>query len=78
MTSSQPVGQAAFDATQNVVGFLGWECTLQAHIQFFIHQYPQVLLLTGALNLHFAQCESTFGIVKSQIQDLAFLPSETI
>lgn len=54
ITSSQPVGQAAFGATQHVVVFRGCECTSQAHIQFFIHQYPQVLLLKAAFNLLFA------------------------
>ena len=29
-------------AAQNTVGFLACKCTLLAHVQLFIHQYPQV------------------------------------
>ncbi|KAK4830027.1 LOW QUALITY PROTEIN: hypothetical protein QYF61_008365 [Mycteria americana] len=36
--------------TQDTVGFLGCKCTLLAHVQLFIHQYPQVLLRRAALN----------------------------
>jgi len=34
---------AAFDAARATVDLLGCECTLVAHVQLFIHQYPQVL-----------------------------------
>ncbi|KAK4811561.1 hypothetical protein QYF61_016020, partial [Mycteria americana] len=39
-----------FDAAQGMVGFLGRERTLSAHVQLFIHQYPQVFLCRAALN----------------------------
>ena len=41
----QPAGHTVFDAAQDMVGLLGCEHTLVAHIQPFIYQYPQVLLL---------------------------------
>jgi len=47
---SQPAGHAALDAAQDTVGLLGCERTLMAHVQLFIHQYPQVLLDRAALN----------------------------
>jgi len=47
----RPAGHAAGDAAQGMVGFLGCECTLSAHVQLFIHQYPKVLLGRAALNL---------------------------
>lgn len=34
----QPAGPAAFDAAQGMVGPLGCECTLPAHVQPLIHQ----------------------------------------
>ncbi|KAK4815415.1 hypothetical protein QYF61_001403 [Mycteria americana] len=40
----RPAGHASSDAAQDTVGFLGCECTLLAHVQLFVHQYPQVLL----------------------------------
>ncbi|KAK4810749.1 hypothetical protein QYF61_007723 [Mycteria americana] len=47
------------------------QCTLPAHIHFFIHQYPQVLLSKAALNPLIAQPVSMFGIALTQVQDLA-------
>jgi len=46
----RPAGHTAEDAAQDMVGFLGCECTLPAHVLLFIHQYPQVLLGRAALN----------------------------
>ena len=43
-------GHTCFDAVQDMVGLLGCRCTLVAHVQFFIHQYPQVLLGRAAPN----------------------------
>ena len=48
----RPAGHAAFDAAQDMVGLLGWECTLVAHVQLFIPQYPQVLLCRATLHIH--------------------------
>ncbi|KAK4810853.1 LOW QUALITY PROTEIN: hypothetical protein QYF61_008825 [Mycteria americana] len=46
----RPAGHASLYAAQDTVGFLGCERTLPAHVQLFIHQCPQVLLLRAALN----------------------------
>ncbi|KAK4811312.1 LOW QUALITY PROTEIN: hypothetical protein QYF61_024448 [Mycteria americana] len=46
----RPAGHASFDAAQDTVGLLGCERTLPAHVQLFIHQYPQVLFRRAALN----------------------------
>ncbi|KAK4815925.1 LOW QUALITY PROTEIN: hypothetical protein QYF61_010182 [Mycteria americana] len=45
-----PAGHASFDAAQGTVGLLGCECTLLAHVQLLIHQYPQVLFRRAALD----------------------------
>jgi len=47
---------ASFDAAQDMVGFLGCENTLMAHIQLPVHQYSQVffnrtVLLTYPMGL---------------------------
>ncbi|PKU41108.1 hypothetical protein llap_8578 [Limosa lapponica baueri] len=52
---SRPAGHASFDAGQDVVGFLGCQCTLLAHVEVLIHQHPQVLLLRAALQPFSAQ-----------------------
>ena len=36
-------GHASFNAAQDLIGFLGCEDTLLAHIQLATHRYPQVL-----------------------------------
>lgn len=40
----QSSGHAAYDAAQYMIGFLGCNHVLAAHVQFFICVYPQVLL----------------------------------
>ncbi|KAK4822221.1 hypothetical protein QYF61_011862, partial [Mycteria americana] len=67
----RPAGHAAFDAAQDMVGFLGCEHTLQAHVQLFIHQYPQVLLRRAALNPFIPQPVLIPGVVLTQVQDFA-------
>ncbi|KAK4810201.1 hypothetical protein QYF61_011795 [Mycteria americana] len=67
----QPAGHAAFDAAQDMVGFLGCECTLLAHVQLFIHQYPQVLLCRAALNPFIPQPLLIPGLAPTKLQDLA-------
>ncbi|KAK4831029.1 LOW QUALITY PROTEIN: hypothetical protein QYF61_014917 [Mycteria americana] len=62
----QPAGYAAFDAAQDTVGFLGCECTLSAHVQLFIHQYPQVLLHRAALNPFIPQPVLIPGVAPTQ------------
>ncbi|KAK4815509.1 LOW QUALITY PROTEIN: hypothetical protein QYF61_003067, partial [Mycteria americana] len=46
----RPAGHASFDAAQDMVGLLGCEHTLLAHVQLFVHQYPQVLSCRAALD----------------------------
>jgi len=43
----RPAGHASFDAVQNTVDFLGCEDTVLVHVQFPIHQYPQILFWHG-------------------------------
>ncbi|KAK4830856.1 hypothetical protein QYF61_013785 [Mycteria americana] len=67
----RPAGHASFDAAQDAVDLLGCEHTLSAHIQLFIHQYPQVLLCRAALNPFIPQPVLIPGIAPTQVQDLA-------
>ncbi|KAK4828118.1 hypothetical protein QYF61_023916 [Mycteria americana] len=67
----QPAGHASFDAAQDTVGLLGCESTLLAHIQLFIHQYPQVLLHRDALKPFISQPVLILGVALTQVQDLA-------
>ncbi|KAK4821151.1 hypothetical protein QYF61_014246 [Mycteria americana] len=46
----RPAGHAAFDAAQDMAGLLGCERTLLAHVQLFVHQYPQGLFFRAALD----------------------------
>lgn len=59
-------------AAQEMAGFLGRECTSLAHIEMFLHQYPQVILCGAALNPLVAQAVLMLGIVSTQMQDFAF------
>ena len=54
-----------------MVGLLGCERTLPAHVQLFIHQYLQVLLRRAALNLFIPQPVLILGVASTQVQDLA-------
>ncbi|KAK4826741.1 hypothetical protein QYF61_010994 [Mycteria americana] len=56
---------------QDAIGFLGCEHMLLAHIQFFIHQYPQVLLHRTALNPLIAQSVLILVTDPTQVLDLA-------
>ncbi|KAK4806919.1 LOW QUALITY PROTEIN: hypothetical protein QYF61_012640 [Mycteria americana] len=53
-----------------MTGFLGCKRTLPAHVQIFIHQYPQVLLCRAALNPFIPQSVLILGIALTQVQDL--------
>ncbi|KAK4827314.1 hypothetical protein QYF61_016564 [Mycteria americana] len=66
-----PAGHAAGDAAQDTVGLPGCECTLPAHVQLFIHQYPQALLLRAALDHIIPQPVLKPRIALTQVQDLA-------
>jgi len=68
---SQPADHAAGDAAQVMVSLPGCECTLLAHVQLFIHQYPQVFIFRAALNLFSAQPVFVLGIAPTHVQDLA-------
>ena len=61
----------AGDAAQGMVGLLACMRTLLAHVRFFIHQYPEVLL-RAALHPFSAQPRSVLGIALTHVQDLAF------
>ncbi|KAK4832233.1 hypothetical protein QYF61_021147 [Mycteria americana] len=56
---------------KDMVGLLGCECTLLAHVQLFIHQYLQVLLLRAPLNPFIPQSVLILGIAPTQVHDLA-------
>ncbi|KAK4831174.1 LOW QUALITY PROTEIN: hypothetical protein QYF61_015644 [Mycteria americana] len=45
-----PAGHSSFDAAQDTVGLRGCKHTLLAHVQLFVHQYPQVLFRRAALD----------------------------
>ncbi|KAK4822238.1 hypothetical protein QYF61_011879 [Mycteria americana] len=53
---------------QDTVDFLGCKHTLLAHVQLFVHQYPQVLLLRAALNPLSTQPVFVLGIAPTQVQ----------
>ncbi|KAK4811117.1 hypothetical protein QYF61_019748 [Mycteria americana] len=59
-------------AAQDAIGFLGCKRTLPAHVLFFIHQYPQVLLCRAAPNPFIPQPVLILEVAPSQEQDLAF------
>jgi len=67
----RPAGHASFDADQGTIGLLGCERTLPAHVQFFIHEYHQVLLCRVALNLLILQSVLILGIALTHVKDLA-------
>ncbi|KAK4818706.1 hypothetical protein QYF61_017927 [Mycteria americana] len=54
-----------------MVGLLGCERTLLAHVQLFIHQYPQVLLRRAALDHIIPQPVLKPRIAPTQVQDPA-------
>ncbi|KAK4831900.1 hypothetical protein QYF61_020047 [Mycteria americana] len=68
----QPADHASFDAAQDMVGFPGSERTLPGHVELFINQHPQVLLLRAGLNPFSAQPAFVLGIAPTHVQDLAF------
>lgn len=52
-----------------MTGFPIYKHTLQAHTQFFIHQYPQVLLCRATLNHFIIHSMLMLGIAVIQVQD---------
>ncbi|PKU46894.1 hypothetical protein llap_2788 [Limosa lapponica baueri] len=67
----KPAGHASFDAAQDAVGLLGCKSTLLAHVQLFIHQYPQTLLFRSVLNPFIPQPVLILGVALTQVQDPA-------
>ncbi|KAK4814406.1 hypothetical protein QYF61_018165 [Mycteria americana] len=60
-----------WQSAQGTIGLLGCERTLSAHVQLFIHQYPQVLLHRAALNPFTPQPVLIPGVALTQMQDPA-------
>jgi len=54
-----------------MVGLLGCQRTLLGHVQFFIHQYPQVLLSRAALNPFVPWSLLILGVALTHVQDPA-------
>jgi len=73
----RPAGHTAGDAAQDEVGFLCCKRTLLAHVQLFIHWYPQVLVGRAALNPFIPQPVLTLGLTSTHAQDLALGLVET-
>ena len=48
-----------------------WPSKLLAHVQFFIHQNPQVLLCRATLKEFFSQSLHKSGITLTKVQNLA-------
>ncbi|GAB0180669.1 cAMP-dependent protein kinase inhibitor alpha [Grus japonensis] len=67
----RPAGHASFHAAQDTIGFLGCKCTLPAHVQLFVYQYPYVLLCRAALNPFIFQPVWIPGVALTQVQNLA-------
>ncbi|KAK4824458.1 LOW QUALITY PROTEIN: hypothetical protein QYF61_015836 [Mycteria americana] len=63
----QPAGHASFDAAQDTVGLLGCQRTLLAHVQLFVHQYPQVLFRRAALDHIIPQPVLILGVALTQV-----------
>jgi len=66
----RPAGHASPYAAQDMVGFLGCKCTLPAHVELLIQQYPQVLL-RAALEPLSAQPVLVFGIAPVYLLSLS-------
>ena len=60
-----------FRYSQGFLGFLGCKHVFSAHVQLFIHQYPQVLLSRTALNPFIPQPLVILRVALTQVQDLA-------
>jgi len=64
---SQPAGHASPDAAQDMVGPLGCQRTLPAHVEPFVYQYPQVPLSRAALDPFIPQPVLILGITPTQV-----------
>jgi len=61
-----------------MVGLLGGKLPLPAHVESYINQHSQILLLRAALDPFSIQPVSVLGIVLTQVQDLALVLTEAI
>jgi len=66
-----PAGHASFEAAEHRVDLLGCECTLMAHVQLFMYQYPQVFFVRADLDPFILQLVLVLGVAPTQRQDLA-------
>ena len=48
----RPAGRAAGDADQEMLGFLGCNCTSMEYVEFVTYEHPQVLLRRAGLSIH--------------------------
>lgn len=67
-----PKGKKQCHTSFEWTGFLGCKYTLLAHVQFFIHQYLQVLLQRPAINLFITQTILILWTALIKTQDLAY------
>jgi len=67
-----PPGHIALDVALDLVAFLGYRCTLLTPVDFFIHQYLQVLLCMAVLNSPITQPVFALGNASAQVQDFVF------
>ena len=58
------------DGAQDTIGLPSCKSTLLAHVKFFIHQGPQLLLHRATLKL-FSQSVYVSGITLTQVKNLA-------
>ena len=67
----RPAGHTSLDATWDMVGLLGFKCTMLVRVESFINRHAQILLLRPALESFSAQPIYVLGIAPIQMQDLA-------
>jgi len=57
----RPTGHTSLDATQDTIDLLGCKCMLPAHVESFINQHSEILLLRAALKPFSLQPVSVIG-----------------
>ncbi|CAM9632888.1 unnamed protein product, partial [Bubo scandiacus] len=67
----RPAGHDSFDAAQDMIDFLGCECTLLGHDQFFSQKYPQFLHCRAVFNTLIPQSVLILRTAATHVQDLA-------
>lgn len=71
ITSLWTAGHAAFDAAQDVDGFLGCKCILSGPAELLAHNCPWVVLVRAVLYPSSTQSLLVFGIALTPVQGLA-------